>query len=109
MRDRRTAHGGWTPGGGGSGFAGEFAVHNPTAASPQGLSFRRLTERLHANGPRPVGEAIAFALRRLDPDGRAELLGQLEVIASFTPEQVDALGARDWPTPPLVAIAGGAR
>lgn len=75
-------------------------------ASP---AFRRLTERLHACGPRPVGEALGLAFRRRPVSDREFGLGEIERVAALGPDVVAALDARGWPPQPLTSIAGGRR
>jgi hypothetical protein len=53
--------------------------------------YRRLTERLHRLGPRPIGEAIIAVA-----DGR-DILSVLEEYAQLDPAAVALLDARDWP------------
>jgi hypothetical protein len=53
--------------------------------------FRRLTERLHQLGPRPVGEALLAVAEGRDP------IAVLEEYAALDPEFVRYVGARDWP------------
>jgi hypothetical protein len=54
--------------------------------------FRRLTERLHRLGPRPVGELL------LEVANGRDLIAALEDYAQLNAVAVARLGARDWPT-----------
>jgi hypothetical protein len=61
--------------------------------------FRRLLERLHQLGPRPVGELL------LEVANGRDLIEALEEYARLDPAVVEALGVRDWPTPPIARVA----
>lgn len=72
--------------------------------APQHLPLRRQLERLHRLGAHPTGELIFEALRRLSDPDRAAVLDLLERIVEWSPEAIEALGARDFPPAPLLVI-----
>jgi hypothetical protein len=55
------------------------------------LRFRRLTERLHRLGPRPLGELL------IEVAAGDDLLDTLERNTRHSPKFVRYVGARDWP------------
>jgi hypothetical protein len=63
------------------------------------LRFRHLTERLHALGPRPVGELL------IEVAAGRDLLDALEEHSWLDPELVARLDARCWPPLPLARVA----
>jgi hypothetical protein len=77
----------------------------PPQASPR---FRHLVRRLHALGPRPVGELLLELARA---HGIADdIARRLEVYAALDPTVVAALDGQDWPSiPPLVVPKRGSR
>jgi hypothetical protein len=66
----------------------------------QGPRFKHLVAKLHALGPRPVGELLL----QIAADEEA-LVASLECLTEFDPRLVAALDARDWPHPPLMLVA----
>jgi hypothetical protein len=66
-------------------------LSSPAQHLRQSPRFHRLTERLHALGPRPVGELLLKVV-----DGR-DLIEALEEYAKLDPAAVARLGGRDWP------------
>jgi len=68
------------------------------------LAFHRRVRRLWRLGPRPVGELL---LELAAISGRRTWLDQrLEDYANLDGAAIDAVGARDWPAPPLHVITG---
>jgi hypothetical protein len=63
------------------------------------LRSRHLTERLHALGPRPVGELL------IEVAAGRDLLDALEEYSRLEPRTVAVIGARDWPPLPLARVA----
>lgn len=62
--------------------------------------FLHLVNKLHALGPRPVGEILL----QVAADEEA-LVASLERLAELDPRLVAALDARDWPRAPLISVA----
>jgi hypothetical protein len=85
------------PGGGGAAvltgneIASEDSRSAATAQLRRCARFRRLTERLHRLGPRPVGELL------LEVANGRDLIEALEEYARLDPALVRRLDARDWP------------
>jgi hypothetical protein len=76
-----------------------------TAENLQGLPFQRLTERLHARGPRPCAEVLAEALRRLDQADCLAVLALAERIVAWPPGVIRYLGGDWYAPPPLLEVA----
>jgi hypothetical protein len=71
--------------------------------------FRDQVRRLHACGPRPLGELLSDILARLCPQCRDLVQEQVELYGGMDPDLVHWLGGRDWIEPAAVVrlVAGG--
>jgi hypothetical protein len=76
--------------------------HSPERRRPQdlrqNLTFRRLTERVHALGPRPTAGVMLAAA-----DGR-DLMSVLAVCAEIDERLLDWADGRRWPPAPLARV-----
>jgi len=72
------------------------------------LALQREAERLHARGPRPLGELLAEVLDGLDADEAAHLRERIRRYTSIRPELYRAMGADTFAAAPIHAADGGA-
>lgn len=79
-------------------------AHNEKSSLIDCPRFRHLINRLHALGPRPMGEFIAALHRRAD----LPVVDLLERHASNDPATVRALGADRWP-PAVILVPDSIR
>ena len=99
MRGEEVAGRGATPGAAGEERRDDSAIRarSKLRADPR---FRRQVSHLHALGPRPVGELL------IEVAGDERRLSEaLDRYAGLGPALVMALDAREWPRPPLRAVA----
>jgi hypothetical protein len=76
--------------------------------APADRLFRDRVRRVHALGPRPVGEVLAEIMGRY-PDTRPFVEERLDRFADLDPALVAHLGGRDWLEPAAVIrlVMGG--
>lgn len=70
--------------------------------TPDPRHVRRLAERIHAGGPRPLGELIAEVIA-----AHPELVERVEAYARLDPAALRLLGADRFP--PALFVVGGLR
>jgi hypothetical protein len=73
----------------------------PPDSAQQQLRYQRAVTRVHALGPRPVGELIRELTTEHNIDRETVLALLEQYAAGLSPEIVGAVGARDYPPPPL--------
>lgn len=78
----------------------------PERSGPS-ITLQREAERLHARGPRPLGELLAEILDGLEPAEAAQLRERIRRYNSIPPNLYRALGADTFPPTPVHSVDGG--